>query len=99
MGGDDPVVPAHRLQDVGKLIGGGIALRPVHDAQGHAGGSGCGCSGVVLCGYLARRMAQRQLSRLLFCGTGALLSPTSTQQGESIPAVCHAVSIYSEEAL
>ena len=40
MGGDDPVVPAHRLQDVGKFIGGGIALRQVHDAQGHAGGSG-----------------------------------------------------------
>ena len=36
---------------------------------------------------------------LLFCGTGALLSPTSVQQGESIPAVCHAVSIISGEAL
>ena len=65
----------------------------------HAGGSGCGCSGVVLCGYLLRAMAKRKLRRLLFCGTGALLSPTSTQQGESIPAVCHAVSIFHEEAL
>ena len=65
----------------------------------HAGGSGCGCSGVVLCGYLLRAMAKRKLRRLLFCGTGALLSPTSVQQGESIPAVCHAVSIFHEEAL
>ena len=44
-------------------------------------------------------MAKRKLRRLLFCGTGALLSPTSVQQGESIPAVCHAVSIFHEEAL
>ena len=65
----------------------------------HAGGSGCGCSGVVLCGYLLRAMAKRKLRRLLFCGTGALLSPTSVQQGESIPAICHAVSIFHEEAL
>ena len=65
----------------------------------HAGGSGCGCSGVVLCGYLLRAMTKRKLRRLLFCGTGALLSPTSVQQGESIPAVCHAVSIFHEEAL
>ena len=64
----------------------------------HSGGSGCGCSGVVLCGYLMHLMAQKKLHKLLFCGTGALLSPTSTQQGESIPAVCHAVSIFSEEA-
>ena len=88
----------------------GVTLDAVYDDCGtmiydlqkqdvHAGGSGCGCSGVVLCGYLLRRMAQKQLNRLLFCGTGALLSPTSTQQGESIPAVCHAVSIFNEEVL
>ena len=59
----------------------------------HAGGSGCGCGAVVLCGYLLRQMAQRKLKSILFCGTGALLSPLSSQQGESIPAVCHAVSI------
>ena len=86
-----------------------IHIAPVYDDCGtmiydlnkqdvHAGGSGCGCSGVVLCGYLMHLMAQKKLHKLLFCGTGALLSPTSTQQGESIPAVCHAVSIFSEEA-
>lgn len=59
----------------------------------HAGGSGCGCGSVVLCGYILRQMAKGKLRNVLFCGTGALLSPLSTQQGESIPAVCHAVSI------
>ncbi len=59
----------------------------------HAGGSGCGCSAVVLCGHLLRAMEQGKYQRILFAGTGALLSPTSTQQGESIPGICHAVSI------
>lgn len=63
----------------------------------HAGGSGCGCSALVLCGYLLEQMRRGALKRLLFCGTGALLSPTSAQQGESIPGVCHAVSIVMEE--
>ena len=62
----------------------------------HAGGSGCGCGAVVLCGYLLRQMAKGKLKNILFCGTGALLSPLSTQQGESIPAICHAVSIGME---
>ena len=59
----------------------------------HAGGSGCGCSAVVLTGYLLRQMALGKLNNLLFCGTGALHSPTSTMQGESIPGICHAVAI------
>lgn len=62
----------------------------------HAGGSGCGCSAVVLCGYLLRQMAKGKLKHILFCGTGALLSPLSSQQGESIPGICHAVSIGME---
>lgn len=59
----------------------------------HAGGSGCGCSGIVLCGYLLSRLNTGKLKNILFCGTGALLSPTSTQQGLPIPGVCHAVWI------
>lgn len=62
----------------------------------HAGGSGCGCSASVLCGYLLERMRRREVNRLLFCATGALLSPVSTWQGESIPGICHAVSIVTE---
>ncbi len=59
----------------------------------HAGGSGCGCSAITLCGYLLGKLKTGKLKRILFCGTGALLSPTSTQQGLSIPGICHAVSI------
>ncbi len=59
----------------------------------HAGGSGCGCSAVTLCGYLLNKLKAGKLKRILFCGTGALLSPTSTQQGLPIPGVCHAVAI------
>lgn len=71
----------------------GAMIFDIQKQDVHCGGSGCGCSASVLCGYLLRQMAQRKLNRILFCGTGALLSPTSTQQGESVPAVCHAVSI------
>ena len=61
----------------------------------HSGGSGCGCSAVTLCGRFLPDLASGKLKRILFCGTGALLSPTSTQQGLPIPGVCHAVSIRS----
>ncbi len=59
----------------------------------HSGGSGCGCSAITLCGHLLNQLNEGKLKRILFCGTGALLSPTSTQQGLPIPGVCHAVSI------
>ncbi|MBP3633015.1 MAG: stage V sporulation protein AD [Oscillospiraceae bacterium] len=59
----------------------------------HSGGSGCGCGSVVLCGYIMKQLQKRKLKNVLFCGTGALHSPTALQQRESIPGVCHAVSI------
>ncbi len=59
----------------------------------HSGGSGCGCSAITLCGYLLEELRKGKLKKILFCGTGALLSPTSTQQGLPIPGVCHAVCI------
>ncbi len=62
----------------------------------HGGGSGCGCSAVVLCGHLLSRLESRKYRNILFCGTGALLSPVSTQQGQSIPAICHGVAISME---
>lgn len=61
----------------------------------HSGGSGCGCSAITLCSYLLGQLNTGKLRKILFCGTGALLSPTSTQQGLPIPGVCHAVSITS----
>ena len=62
----------------------------------HAGASGCGCSAAVLNGYLLSGMRSGRWKRLLFAPTGALLSPTSSFQGESIPAICHAVCFSAE---
>ena len=64
----------------------------------HAGASGCGCSAAVLCAYLLEGMRSGRWNRLLFCGTGALMSPTSSGQGESIPGVCHAVAISNDRS-
>lgn len=59
----------------------------------HAGGSGCGCSAAVLCGPLLRDMQAGKIHRLVFAGTGAMMSPTSVQQGQPIAGICHAVVI------
>lgn len=59
----------------------------------HCGGSGCGCSAAVLCGYILPKIQSGEIEKLLFLGTGALMSPTSTQQGESIPSIAHCVTI------
>lgn len=58
-----------------------------------AGGSGCGCSAVVAAGYLYSKLMERQIKKVLLVSTGALMSPTSSYQGESIPGIAHAVSI------
>lgn len=59
----------------------------------HAGGSGCGCSGSVFNGYILKEMEQKKLNKVLLMSTGALHSTLSTQQGESIPGIAHAVAI------
>lgn len=59
----------------------------------HAGGSGCGCTASVFAGYLYKEILSGNLNRILLVATGALMSPTSIQQGESIPAIAHAVTI------
>lgn len=61
-----------------------------------AGGSGCGCSAVVTYGHIMKKMRQRELNRVLVVATGALLSPLSSQQGESIPCIAHAVALERE---
>jgi len=58
-----------------------------------AGGSGCGCSASVFAGYLARNLEQGKFKRILLVATGALHSPTSCQQGESIPSIAHGVVV------
>lgn len=58
-----------------------------------SGGSGCGCSAVVACGYLYKMLKEKKIKRVLLVSTGALLSSTSSLQGESIPGIAHAVAI------
>ncbi len=62
----------------------------------HAGGSGCGCSASVLCGHILDKVRKGELKNVLFAATGALMSTTVVQQGESIPGISHAVHISNE---
>ena len=60
-----------------------------------AGGSGCGCAGSVFCGYVMHQLRTRAWKRILFMATGALMSTTSAQQGESIPGIAHLIHLES----
>ena len=57
----------------------------------NSGGSGCGCSASVLCSHIIKNMKKGRLSRVVFVATGALMSPTSSKQGNTIPGIAHAV--------
>jgi stage V sporulation protein AD len=59
----------------------------------HSGGSGCGCSASVLCGYFLKMLKENKMKNILFAATGALMSPVSVNQGETIPGICHLVQI------
>lgn len=76
----------------------GLMIYDLKKQDVHCGGSGCGCSAVVLCSHILKQMQSGVLKRVLFVGTGALMSPTSMQQGESIPSIAHAVALsYDKE--
>ena len=60
-----------------------------------AGGSGCGCAGSVFCSYVMHRLRKKELRNILFVATGAMMSTTSSQQGESIPGIAHLLNIRS----
>ncbi len=59
----------------------------------HSGGSGCGCCASVLCGHILEKVKKRELKNILVVATGALLSPTSVAQKQSIPCIAHLVNI------
>ena len=61
----------------------------------HAGGSGCGCSAVVLSAYVLKQLEEGKWKRVLFVPTGALLSKTSFNEGQSIPGIAHGVELIS----
>lgn len=62
----------------------------------HCGGSGCGCIASVFCGYFFKLLTQKKLNKVLLIATGALMSPLSSMQGESIPGIAHCISIENE---
>ncbi len=86
------------LDQAGFCVGGnykdcGMMIFDHKTQDTHAGGSGCGCGASVLCGHILPQMKSKKLKRVLFVATGALLSPTTTLQGESIPAIAHAIAL------
>ncbi len=78
---------------VPKLYDCGVMIYDAKAQDVHSGGSGCGCSAVVLASYLLPKLEKREIHKLLFVGTGAMMSPMTLQQGESIPAVAHLVRL------
>ena len=71
----------------------GAMLFDLQNQDVHCGGSGCGCCASVLTGHLLNSMKAGKWKNILFCPTGALHSPISAFQGESIPGICHAIAI------
>lgn len=69
----------------------GMEIYDSSDQDTHAGGSGCGCSAAVLCGYILPRIQQGEWKRVLFMPTGALLSTVSFNEGKSVPGIAHGV--------
>ena len=79
-----------------KLMDCGVLIYDRKTQGVNSGGSGCGCSASVLAAHILPAMEKGIWKRVLFAATGALMSPTSAQQGESIPGICHAVVMENE---
>lgn len=77
----------------------GVMMFDIEGQDVHAGGSGCGCSASILCGYFLPKIRSGEMKNILFCATGALMSTTASQQGESIPSISHAVFISAESRI
>mgnify|MGYP003104485051 FL=1 len=71
----------------------GIEIFDKDKQDTHCGGSGCACSAVTFAGYFYNKLNKKEINKVLFVPTGALMSPTSVQQGESIAGIAHCVSI------
>ena len=71
----------------------GVLIFDKESQDTHSGGSGCACCGTVFSGYLFKQLKARKIKRLLLIATGALMNSTTSQQGETIPGIAHAISI------
>ncbi len=69
----------------------GLMIFDLKKQDVNSGGSGCGCSASVLCSHIMKELRKGGLNKVLFLATGALMSPTSTKQGQPIPGIAHAV--------
>ncbi len=74
----------------------GVLIYDKDSQDTHCGGSGCGCMASVFSGYFYEQLKTKKLNKILIVATGALMSPVSSQQGESIPGIAHAVAIENE---
>lgn len=71
----------------------GVLMFDKETQDTHSGGSGCACIGTIFSGYFFKQLQEKKLKRILLIATGALMNSTSSQQGESIPGIAHAISI------
>ena len=71
----------------------GLMIYNLKEQDVNSGGSGCGCSGSVLCSHILKNMNSGKLNKVLFVATGALMSPTSNKQGSPILGIAHAVKL------
>ncbi len=71
----------------------GVLIFDKEKQDTHSGGSGCACCGTVFSGYLYKMLQDKKYKKILLIATGALTNATTSQQGESIPGIAHAVSI------
>ena len=74
----------------------GMMIYNIDEQDTHAGGSGCGCCASVLCSIILEKLCQKNLKNVLVIATGALMSPTSNQQGESTPGIAHLVHLKAQ---
>lgn len=82
------IYPMHK--DCGKMI------FDIKEQDVHAGGSGCGCCGSVFCGHIYKELKRGNIKRMILMATGALMNPMTIFQGETIPAIAHALVITTE---
>ena len=71
----------------------GVLIFDKNAQDTHSGGSGCACCGTVFSGYFFNKLRKKEFKKILLVATGALMNSTSSQQGESIPGIAHAISI------
>lgn len=71
----------------------GVLMFDKEKQDTHAGGSGCACIGTIFSGYFFKQLKEKKIKKILLVATGALMNSTSSQQGETIPSIAHAISI------